>query len=143
MPIGTVDTVQNGKGKFMIQLNMSDSRAIYIQIVDGIKEQVVRGLLVSGDQIPSIRQLAAMLIVTPNTVSKAYQELERQGVIVSVRGKGNFINAGEDKKEITMAKEKIKEQLKPICVEWQYMKLEKEALKQMIECIFEELEGGV
>ncbi len=127
----------------MIRLNMQDTRPIYIQIIDGIKEQVVRGLLVPGDQMPSIRQLASMLVVTPNTVSKAYQELERQGVIVSVRGKGNFVSEQAKRSKGKEEYQKIKEKLQPICIEWQYMQESKEELKELIETIFEELEGSV
>ena len=127
----------------MIRLNMQDTRPIYTQIVDGIKEQVIRGMLKPNDQIPSIRQLASMLVVTPNTVSKAYQELERQGVIVSVRGKGNFINTQSDTRENERIQEQIKQKLKPICVEWQYTQATKETLKELIDTIYSELEGEV
>jgi len=58
-----------------------------------LKEQIAKGVLREGDKIPSVRELSATLLVNPNTVAKAYQELERQGVIVTVRGKGTFAAA--------------------------------------------------
>ena len=127
----------------MITIKMQDSRPIYAQIVDGIKEQVVRGMLKPNDKIPSIRQLATMLAVTPNTVSKAYQELERQGVIVSVQGKGNFISETNDISDymagITL--KKAKEELKPLCIKLKYEDIDKETVKDIIDEIYEELEG--
>ncbi len=127
----------------MITIKMQDPRPIYTQIVDGIKEQVVRGMLKPNDQIPSIRQLAAMLVVTPNTVSKAYQELERQGVIVSVKGKGNFINEVDYMMEqmVSVNLNSVKEELKPLCIKLKYENLDKEIIKGIIDEIYNELEG--
>ncbi len=101
----------------MIQLNMQDKRPIYIQLVDGIKEQVMKGMLKPGDKILSIRQMAALLTVTPNTVSKAYQELERQKIIVSVKGKGNFINEIQHIEKNESVKTEIRKLLHQLCVE--------------------------
>ncbi|MFZ5640712.1 MAG: GntR family transcriptional regulator [Bacillota bacterium] len=64
---------------------------IYIQIIDQVKRATASGLLKPGDQLPSVRELALELTINPNTVAKAYQELERDGVITTVRGRGTFI----------------------------------------------------
>ncbi|WP_313122181.1 GntR family transcriptional regulator [Exiguobacterium sp.] len=65
---------------------------IYEQLVAQIIRSVARGLLRSGEQMPSVRELAGTLLVNPNTVSRAYQELESRNFIVTMRGKGSFIS---------------------------------------------------
>jgi len=65
---------------------------IYEQLVTQIIRSIARGLLRSGEQMPSVRELAGTLLVNPNTVSRAYQELESRNFIVTMRGKGSFIS---------------------------------------------------
>jgi GntR family transcriptional regulator len=65
---------------------------IYEQLVAQIIRSIARGLLRSGEQMPSVRELASTLLVNPNTVSRAYQELESRNFIVTMRGKGSFIS---------------------------------------------------
>lgn len=65
---------------------------MYQQIVDDIKERIARGVLTPASRLPSIRELAMDLTINPNTIAKAYQELEREGVIEVVRGKGTFVS---------------------------------------------------
>lgn len=62
----------------MINIDSRSSKPIYEQIIDGIKENVIRGILEPGDKLPSVRELAVMITTNPNTVSKAYKELERE-----------------------------------------------------------------
>ncbi len=68
--------------------------AIYEQIVTQVEENVLNGLLKSGEQLPSVRALSLELALNPNTVSKAYTELERRGIIFTAVGKGCFIADG-------------------------------------------------
>ena len=75
----------------MIQLNYRDARPIYSQIVDGYREQILSGILRTGDKLPSVRELAAQLTINPNTIQRAYRELELQGWIATVLGKGCFV----------------------------------------------------
>ena len=70
---------------------------IYMQILNQVKRATATGMLKAGDQMPSVRELALELTVNPNTIAKAYQELERDGVIKSVRGIGTFIAETEVK----------------------------------------------
>ena len=74
----------------MISLNYRDSRPIYAQIKDGIKKLVVSGALRDGDKLPSVRDLAAELSINPNTIQRAYRELESEGFIYTLAGKGSF-----------------------------------------------------
>lgn len=75
----------------MIHLDYRDSRPIYIQIEDGIREQILGGVLRGGERLPSVRELATALTINPNTIQRAYRELEMQGWIASVPGKGSFV----------------------------------------------------
>ncbi len=72
-------------------IDYKDSRPIYEQIVENFKMQIFKGILQEGDQMPSVRSLAVELSTNPNTVQKAYAELERQGFIYTVKGRGNFV----------------------------------------------------
>ena len=76
----------------MVILDYRDSRPIYVQIAEGIREQIVTGILMQGDRLPSVRELATELTINPNTIQRAYRELETQGWITSVGGKGCFVS---------------------------------------------------
>ena len=75
----------------MFGINYRDGRPIYEQIVDEIEQMVVHDVLQPDSQLPSVRQMAAELSINPNTIQRAYSELESRGVIYSVKGKGNFV----------------------------------------------------
>ena len=76
-----------------VSFNPSDSRPIYVQIMDEVRRGMATGALVSGDPLPSVRQLAADLKVNPNTVAQAYRELEREGLAYVQRGQGTFVGS--------------------------------------------------
>ena len=75
----------------MLQLDYRDARPIYAQIVDRIRQQVIGGVWQQGDKLPSVRELACQLAINPNTIQRAYRELEMEGWIASVPGKGSFV----------------------------------------------------
>lgn len=77
----------------MFTLDYRDARPIYTQICDGIREQILAGILKEGDRLPSVRELATQLTINPNTIQRSYGILEQEGWIVCVPGKGNFVNA--------------------------------------------------
>ena len=77
----------------MISLNYRDSRPIYEQIRDGLRKLIVTGALGADEKLPSVRALAAQLAINPNTIQRAYNELEGEGYIYSVPGKGSFAAA--------------------------------------------------
>ncbi len=77
----------------MIFIDYKSRKPIYEQIIDNIKQLVVSGVLKRDDQVPSVRQLAQELAINPNTIQKAYAELERQGVIYSLKGRGSFVGS--------------------------------------------------
>ena len=75
----------------MILLDYRDARPIYSQITDGFRDQILSGILQTGDKLPSVRDLASQLTINPNTIQRAYRELEMQGWIATVPGKGCFV----------------------------------------------------
>ncbi len=79
----------------MILIDYRDHRPIYEQVVERFKDLILKGALEADSQLPSVRNLAMELSINPNTIQRAYAELERQGYIYSVKGKGNFIAAGD------------------------------------------------
>lgn len=76
----------------MIQIDYRDPRPIYEQVVDGIETLALRGALAADSQLPSVRQLATELSINPNTIQRAYGELEQRGVIYAAKGRGNFVS---------------------------------------------------
>ncbi len=77
----------------MVHLDYRDARPIYGQIIDGFREQIAAGILQPGEKLPSVRDLAAELAINPNTIQRAYRQLEQEGWTVSMQGKGSFVSA--------------------------------------------------
>ena len=83
----------------MVHLDYRDARPIYTQIIEGLQKKITAGVLEPGDKLPSVRELAGQLAINPNTIQRAYRELELMGWIATVPGKGCFvcdIPKGED-----------------------------------------------
>ncbi len=77
----------------MIAVNFRDGRPIYEQVRDGFRQMILSGALPADSRLPSVRELAASLAINPNTIQRAYRELEAEGYICSVPGKGSFVRA--------------------------------------------------
>ena len=80
----------------MINLDFRDPRPIYEQIIEKISDLAARGVFEADVQLPSVRQLATELSINPNTIQRAYSELEKRGIIYSLKGKGNFVSPDLD-----------------------------------------------
>ncbi len=93
----------------MIWIDYTDATPIYEQIVTKYKNLIVRGVLAPNEKMPSVRSLAMELSINPNTIQKAYAELERQGFVYTVKGRGNFVadNSGLKEKEIIQKLETV------------------------------------
>ncbi|MCM1143348.1 MAG: GntR family transcriptional regulator [Blautia sp.] len=91
----------------MIIIDYKDTRPIYEQVAEKFKTLILKGGLAPDEQMPSVRSLAMELSINPNTIQKAYTELEREKFIYAVKGRGNFV-AGT---------EKLLEERKKACVE--------------------------
>jgi GntR family transcriptional regulator len=75
----------------LVNLDPRDARPLYLQIMDEVRRALVLGTLRAEDPLPSVRELASELVVNPRTVSQAYRELEREGVVYFRRGQGTFV----------------------------------------------------
>lgn len=102
----------------MFQLDLKSRKSIYEQIVDNIKGLIIAGMLKSEDKIPSVRELSKTLTVNPNTIQKAYRELEYQGYLYTVSGLGTFVASPAelpiDEKRVVEVKEHLRENIKEL-----------------------------
>ncbi len=82
----------------VITINYRDSRPVYTQVKDSLRQLIVTGALPPRQKLSSVRELAAQLAINPNTIQRAYRELEAEGYIVSVPGRGSFVceRSGEE-----------------------------------------------
>ena len=80
----------------LITVDLRDRKQLYEQLVDNIKELILTGDLQPDDKLPSVRSLAKELGINPNTIQKAYTELERCGVIMSLQGRGSIVLANKN-----------------------------------------------
>ena len=124
--------------KPLINIDSRSSKPIYEQIIEKVKENIIKGILKPGDKLPSVRELATLITVNPNTISKAYIELERMKAIQVIRGKGTFV--AENFKPV-MDEEKmieIKDHMKKIIIEAHYIGLDKKTLIDILNEIYSE-----
>lgn len=75
----------------MLHLDYRDNRPIHQQVRDGLRRLMLSGVLQPGDQLPSVRKLATELTINPNTIQRAYAQLEAEGYVYSVAGRGSFV----------------------------------------------------
>lgn len=113
----------------MLSLNYRDARPIYEQVKDGLRHLVVTGAIQAGDKLPSVRALASSLAINPNTIQRAYSELEAEGYIYSVAGKGSFAASGGDEQRRRIRE--LTEQLTPALEELKTLGYTQEALLQL------------
>lgn len=128
-------------GIFLVRIDKAINKPYYEQIILGIKEEILHGILQAGDQIPSVREMATQLLTNPNTVSKAYKVLEAQDVIITVRGKGTFVKAIEPEYRDSRQIAKIKDQLTDLVIEARYLNVPKAEIKEWISETYTKLGG--
>lgn len=126
----------------MINIYSRSSKPIYEQIIDGIKEEIVKGILKPGDKLPSVREMSTMLTANPNTVSRAYMELERQKVIETIRGRGTYVSAYYEPKADEDRMKKLKDDLKKIIIEAYYLGIEKKEIEKVLDELYRDIQNG-
>ena len=122
----------------MIQLNYRDSKPIYEQIKDGLRRLVVSGAVKQDEKLPSVRELATNLSINPNTIQKAYRELEQEGYIYTIAGKGSF--AAQRADVASGRNEELMKEFDEIVKELLYLCEDKDILIKRIE---ELAKGGI
>ena len=115
----------------MIVLDLKDSRPLYEQIVERFQHLILCGVLPEDEKLPSVRNLAMELSINPNTIQKAYGELERNGFIYSVKGRGTFVAANNSLKEVK--KEEIKTQILALVKEGESIGLTKDEILELLQ----------
>ena len=115
----------------MISLNYRDFRPIYEQIRDELRKLIVSGALATDEKLPSVRALAAQLAINPNTIQRAYNELEAEGYIYSVPGKGSFA-AGNDAAG-ARRREELLRQARDLLRELRYLGVSQEELAALLK----------
>jgi GntR family transcriptional regulator len=104
----------------LLDLNVADDRPIYGQIADRVKFAVTGAVLRVGDLVPSVRELSKQLVVNPNTVARAYRDLQTEGLLESVRGIGLQVTDGAGERCCTARREIVQQQLRRAIEEaWQ------------------------
>lgn len=96
-------------GAPMLHINPSDELPIFRQIIRQITDAIAGGHLDAGERLPSHRELAAQLVIAPLTVKKAYDELERQGLLITQRGRGTFVSDAPPKLDAATSRERLRD----------------------------------
>ena len=126
----------------MILIDYKSRKPIYEQIIDSIKSLIVSGVLERDDQLPSVRQLAQELAINPNTIQKAYGELEREGVIYSLKGRGSFVGSGIQELHMVQQQELI-EQIFEISGELCELQVPQQEVCAVVQRAYEQEKGGL
>ena len=112
----------------MISINFRDARPIYEQVRDGFRQLILSGALPADTKMPSVRELAGQLAINPNTIQRAYRELEAEGYIVSVPGRGSFVRERSD--AAAARRKELLEQLDALTAELKLLGLTEEELAE-------------
>ena len=123
----------------MIHLDYKDGRTLHEQIEAGIKDLIMNGILKTDEQLPSVRELSVSLTVNPNTVQRAYKQLELDGFIYSIKGKGNFVAKLQGKPDPKRLAE-LYAALASAAKELMFMGEDKQALEEIIQTMYEKKE---
>jgi len=122
------------------QLNFKSGKPVYLQVVDQVKAAAASGAVRAGEPLPSIRPLAERLRVNRNTVAKAYAELESQGVIETVAGKGCFVRANDTPYKKTVRLELLTQVVDEAVVQAHHLQVPRGELVRLVEERFETFE---
>lgn len=123
----------------MINLDYRDPRSLHEQIESGFRDLIVNGIMQPDEQLPSVRELSINLTVNPNTVQKAYKQLELDGYIYSIKGKGSFVAAAKDVRK-AHGTDVLYETLKQTVRELMFLGEDKQGIQNLVNNIYSEKE---
>ena len=115
----------------MLDLDFRDARPIYEQVRDGLRRLMVTGVIREGEKLPSVRALATQLSINPTTIQRSYNELEAEGLIYSVPGKGSFVSP--DRSADLRRRLELTEKFREIAAELRYLGVGQEELLALIK----------
>jgi GntR family transcriptional regulator len=121
----------------LIQLNFKSGKPVYLQVVDQVKSAAASGALRTGEPLPSIRPLAEQLRINRNTVAKAYAELEGQGVIETIAGRGCFLKENHSPFRKDVRLKMVAEEIDAAIVQAHHLRVEE---REFIDLVRERLE---
>ena len=122
----------------MFQIDMTSRKSIYEQVVDNIKELIMTDVLAQGSKLPSVRELSRDLTINPNTVQKAYRELEREGFVYTTAGVGTFASDKTKVRPDPRRIEEIEKEILSALKALQYLGLSHEEAKNIVIAVIEE-----
>lgn len=123
----------------MIVIDYSDKHPIYEQIVERFRKLILSGALESNERLPSVRAMAIELSINPNTIQRAYTELERRGYIYSVKGKGSFVCNDAD--TIVSEKEKMLSHLEELLNSYKEIGIEENEIEKSVMKVYRKGNG--
>ncbi len=125
----------------MFQIDLKSRESIYEQVVENVKRLVFTGILKTDAKLPSVRELSKTLTVNPNTVQKAYRELERQGFIYTVAGRGCFVSDTHDQNPDIERVSAVYEDMKRLIDELLYMGVNEQDIRLEVESMLNTCEN--
>jgi len=111
-----------------IRIDNASDRPVYQQIIDHVKRDIALGRIIKNEKLPTVRQLAGQIAINPNTIAKAYRQLEQQGIIVTKAGAGAFVANLDSNLSRSVRKKLISEELERIAVDAFHMQIEGQTL---------------
>ncbi len=111
-----------------IRIDNASDRPVYQQIIDQVKRDIALGRIIKNEKLPTVRQLAGQIAINPNTIAKAYRQLEQQGIIVTKAGAGAFVANLDSNLSRSVRKKLISEELERIAVDAYHMQIEGQTL---------------
>ncbi|WP_340006928.1 GntR family transcriptional regulator [Paenibacillus sp. FSL K6-0276] len=125
----------------MFELDVRSRKPIYERLTDKVKEMILHGILQTDEQLPSVRTLSQQLTVNPNTIQKAYRELEREGYIYSLQGKGSFV-APMKKEQNEIKRAEVRDELLRLMAEAVYLGFSAAEIGALYQQVEKQREGG-
>jgi len=116
--------------------NTSD-RPVYQQIIDQVKRDIALGRLIKDEKLPTVRQLAKQLAINPNTIAKAYRQLEQEGIIVTKPGAGAFVTNLDSNLSRSVRKKIVSDELQQIAIEAFHMQIDRQTLLELFNSAVE------
>lgn len=124
----------------MITINESSPVPIYQQIIDGMRREILAGVFGPDSRLPSIRDLALELKVNPNTIARAYQELESEGILYFKRGQGAFVTPQSDADLLAQARQEMVKHINEIITIARSMGLDRTQVRSIFDAVLEKQE---
>ncbi len=114
-----------------IRIDNASDRPVYQQIIDQVKRDIALARLAKEDKLPTVRQLARQIAINPNTIAKAYRQLEQEGIITTKPGAGAFVANLDSNLNRSVRKKLISEELQRIAVEAYHMQIDRQTLLEL------------